>query len=220
MIVSRETSAMTPLSPQEFQRITGVSDHVLARLQSYAELLAKWQQKINLVGGATIADLWRRHMLDSAQLYPLSPAAAVIVDLGSGAGFPGLVLAAMADQQGDAHVHLIESDARKCAFLAEAARVMDVMSGITVYNDRIRAARPLAADVVTARALAPLDDLLGYAQPFLKPSTICLFPKGKTADDELTVAAKNWTMAVTEIPSLSDPSGTILKLEAVARRDH
>jgi len=214
---------MTPLTAQEFQRITGASGHVLARLQAYADLLVKWQAKINLIGGATVADLWRRHMLDSAQLVPLLPADATIVDLGSGAGFPGLVLAAMGDKEGGCHVRLIESDARKCAFLAEAARVMEAIGKVTIHNERIEAAAPIAAaaavDVVTARALAPLDELLGYAQPFLKPSTTCLFPKGKTADDELTVAAKNWTMTVTEIPSLSDPSGTILKLEAVARRD-
>lgn len=224
MNVSRETIDTPPLTPEEFQRIIGASDHVLARLQSYADLLAKWQAKINLVGAATMADLWRRHMLDSAQLSVHLPVDAVLVDLGSGAGFPGLVLAAMLDSGGSGHVHLIESDTRKCAFLAEAARVMDLASRITIHNERIEAVGPLAAqleaDVITARALSSLDDLLGYAQPFLKPSTICLFSKGKTVDDELTTAARNWTMTATKIPSMSDPSGTLLKLEAVVHRDH
>ncbi|MHA1598471.1 MAG: 16S rRNA (guanine(527)-N(7))-methyltransferase RsmG [Alphaproteobacteria bacterium] len=204
-----------PLTRQEFQKITGVSDAVMARLGAYAALLEKWQKKINLVGGGTVADLWRRHMLDSAQLAPLLPDGGVIVDMGSGAGFPGLVLAAMTDNE----VHLIESDTRKCAFLAEAARIMEVTPRVTLHNDRIEAVPPFAADVVTARALKSLDELLGYAQPFLKPSTTCLFPKGKTVDDELTLAANNWKMTATGIPSLSDPSGTILKLEAVSSRD-
>ncbi|MBT3237439.1 MAG: 16S rRNA (guanine(527)-N(7))-methyltransferase RsmG [Rhodospirillaceae bacterium] len=212
--------APPPLIAADFKQLTGVTDETLARLQAYADVLEKWQKKINLVGSKTLPDLWRRHMLDSAQLFahlPEGPDEMVIVDMGSGAGFPGLVLAAMSGV--DVSIHLIESDARKCAFLAEAARVMDVTPKTHIHADRIEAVEGLVADVVTARALTALGDLLGYAQPFLKPSTTCLFPKGKTADDELTLAANNWKMSTTEIPSLSDPSGTILKLEAVSARD-
>ncbi len=195
-----------------------VSRETVERLRAYAALLEKWQARINLVSAKTLPALWRRHMLDSAQLVPLLPAGArVVVDIGSGAGFPGLVLAAA----GVPEVHLIESDARKCAFLREAARAMGVPA--TVHNARIEAVAPFPADVVTARALAPLDKLLGYAEPFLaRPvdsgdSGECLFLKGRTADDELTLASKGWIMSVDRVPSLSDPDGLILRIREVRR---
>jgi len=197
---------------KQFQQATGVSGPVLKRLEAYLAVLEKWQRTINLVGKASLGDPWRRHMLDSAQLHPLLPADATVVDLGSGAGFPGLVLAIM----GDCHVHLIESDARKCAFLAEAARAAGA-DNVTLHNARAETMAPFAADVVTARAVAALDTLLGYAQPFLKPSTTCLFLKGEKAEQELTESLKNWTMTASQIQSQSDPSGTILKLNTVER---
>lgn len=202
----------TPLTPAAFATAADVSRETLARLEAYAALLVKWQARINLVGGATLADLWRRHMLDSAQLHRLLPAQArVLVDLGSGAGFPGLVLAAM----GVPEVHLIEADARKCAFLREAARVMGV--AVTVHNRRIAEVAPFAADVVTARALAPLRELLVLAAPFLGPDTMCLFLKGRGVEDELTEAAKDWTIHAEMIASLSDPLGSILRIGEVKR---
>lgn len=182
------------------------------RLAAYAALLRTWQARINLIGRATLDDLWRRHIADSAQLFQLlPPGTRVLVDLGSGAGFPGLVLAMM----GVPEVHLIESHARKAAFLREAARV--TATPVQVHARRIEQVPPLAADVVTARALAPLAALLDYAQPFLRPHTVCLFPKGRQADEELTAARKGWKMRAERIPSLTDPSGTILRLSEIAR---
>lgn len=195
-----------------FQAATGVSRETLERLQAYADLLVKWQARINLVGPDTIPSLWLRHFHDSAQLFPLLPQGIHrLVDMGSGAGFPGLVLAVM----GVPDVHLIESDARKCAFLREAARVSG--TPITVHNTRIEALAPLGAEVVTARALAPLDKLLAWAQPHLLPDGHCLFLKGRGHEDELTLASKEWNITVERVPSLSDPQAAILHLREVAR---
>lgn len=184
----------------------------LAKLVLYADLLEKWQKSINLVGPDTIPNLWRRHFLDSAQLFPLLPQNIHrLVDMGCGAGFPGLVLAVL----GVADVHLIESDARKCAFLREVARLTE--TPVTVHNARIEKVAPLGADVVTARALAPLDKLLGWAERHLLPGGHCLFLKGRAAEDELTQAAKEWNIATQRITSLSDSSGLVLHLEEVRR---
>lgn len=200
------------VGPKEFQAKSGVSRETLRRLAAYAELLVKWQARINLVGLETIPDLWSRHILDSAQLFPLIPSTARrLVDLGSGAGFPGLVLAVM----GAPDVHLVESDARKCAFLREAARVTGTM--VTVLNKRAEQIPPLNADVVTARALAPLAKLLDWAAPHLAPGGQCLFLKGRGADDELTATAKEWNIAVDRVPSLTDPAGLVLQLREVCR---
>lgn len=201
---------------KQFQEATGVSQQTLERLQAYADLLIKWQKKINLVGGNTIQDLWLRHMLDSAQLYPLLPEPECsIIDFGSGAGFPGLVLAIM----GGPTVTLVESDGRKCAFLAEAIRVTEIGPSARLENRRIEDVEPVRVDVVTSRALASLEKLLTFAEPFLGEGTICLFPKGKKADEELTETEKNWMMRVSKVQSQSDHSGAILKLESISRRD-
>lgn len=193
-----------------FQEATGVSRETLERLSAYHALLLKWQPKINLVGPATIADAWRRHFLDSAQLLPLLPQGARrIADLGSGAGFPGLALAAL----GVGDVHLIESDARKCAFLREAARAMSV--DVKVHNKRIEAVEALGVDVVTARALAPVTDLLRLGAPLLREGGEFLFLKGRNVEAELTEATKYWIMAVQRTPSRSDDEGSVLRLSAV-----
>jgi 16S rRNA (guanine527-N7)-methyltransferase len=200
------------MTPMEFQLLTDVSRETLARLETYATLLHKWQKAINLVSRDSLADLWRRHMLDSAQLFPLLPQTArILIDLGSGAGFPALVLAAL----GVPEVHLIESDARKCAFLREAARELGV--AVQIHNCRAEEMPVMAADVVTARALAPLSELLDLAERFVAPHTICLFLKGKGVDEELTRAGERWNMTLTRQSSASDPSGTILRLEHVHR---
>ncbi len=198
------------MGPDEFATTLGVSRETLERLTAYAELLVKWQARINLVGPDTLPELWRRHFLDSAQLFRLIPAGAKrLVDLGSGAGFPGLVLAVM----GAPDVHLVESDARKCAFLREAARITGTT--VTVVNRRIEQAPPLGADVVTARALAPLSRLLDWARPHLGEGAVCLFLKGRSCEDELTRASKDWNITLDRVPSLSDPSGIILYLKEV-----
>jgi 16S rRNA (guanine527-N7)-methyltransferase len=194
----------------------------MARLETYGALLIKWQAAINLVGRDTLPDLWRRHMLDSAQLAEWIPTAKVdrspitMIDLGSGAGFPGLVLAMMGADQGRRwDVHLAESDARKCAFLATVAR--ETGTDVKIHTARIEKLVPFAADIVTARALAPLDELLGYAEPFLGPQSECLFLKGATAADELTLARKSWNMAVERQPSRSGPAGSTLRIREISR---
>jgi len=194
--------------------LTGVSRETLARLESYAALLTKWQKRINLVGRESLRDLWRRHMLDSAQLVPLCPEGArSFVDIGSGAGFPGLVLAVM----GVPEMHLIEADARKCAFLGEAVRVTDSAASVRIHRGRVEDLDPWPVDVVVARAVAPLTRLLDCAGPFLRGGTVCLFPKGVGVEEELTRSRETWTMTVERFPSVSDPSGTILRLGSITR---
>jgi len=201
------------MTDEEFFSQIAVSRETADKLRLYAELLKKWQPKINLVGPATIPDLWRRHFLDSAQLFPHLPEGPVL-DVGSGAGFPGLVLAVMRGE-GAAPIHLIESDARKGAFLREAARL--TAAPAIVYTSRIEALKPFDISAVTARALAPVAVLLGLVEPFLTPSVQCLFLKGERLEDELTEASKDWKMTLDRIPSVSDPNGFILSLKEVRR---
>jgi 16S rRNA (guanine527-N7)-methyltransferase len=201
-----------PLGPQGLAERTGVSRETLERLQAYAALLASWSERINLVGPATLVDPWRRHFLDSAQLLPLiPPAARRVIDLGSGAGFPGLVLAVL----GVVGVELIEADRRKEAFLREAVRVTG--ADVIIRGCRIEAVPTAAADVVTARGCAPLERLLPLAQRFIGPDTQCLFLKGARAEEELTAAGKAWTMTVSRHPSVTDPGGVVLSLRQVMR---
>jgi 16S rRNA (guanine527-N7)-methyltransferase len=203
-----------PFGPEDFAAATNVSRETLDRLAAYEVLLRQWSARINLVAPSTLDDLWRRHFLDSAQLLPPIPAGArSLVDLGSGAGFPGLVLAIM----GVSEVELIEADARKCAFLREAARV--AAAPVTIRHARIDSLPARVVDVVTARGLAPLDRLLPLAERFIGPDTRCLFPKGKAAGQELTAAHKTWVMDAISQPSRSDPAGVILCLSRVRRRE-
>lgn len=176
-------------------------------------MLAKWQAKINLVSTASLEDLWRRHILDAAQLVALIPGRhRRLVDIGSGAGLPGLVLAIL----GCEDVMLIESDGRKCAFLQEAARVAGV--AVDIHHGRAEdAPRDQPAAVVTARALAPLPKLLDLAHPLALSGASYLFLKGKTVERELTAAQKSWTLRVERFPSITDPSGTVLRLTEIAR---
>lgn len=206
----------TPLSPSDFQDITGVPGEALARLETYVALLEKWQSKVNLVGSGSLGDVWRRHILDSAQIGPhLPPPPRVLVDIGSGAGFPGLVLAIVAGEDGP-EIHLVESNQRKCVFLREVVRATGTKAA--VHNCRIENFHDLAADVVTARGVAPLEKLLEYANPVLKKDGQCFFLKGKNWREELTKSKKNWIIRESHIQSLSDSSGVILKLEALSRR--
>lgn len=201
-----------PLSPSGFAEIVPVSRETLSRLEVYMALLREWSIRINLVGRGSLADPWRRHILDSAQLFALIPASArSLVDLGSGAGLPGLVLAIL----GVPEVELVEADARKCAFLREAVRVTQTAAAIR--QSRIENLAPHPVDVVTARALAPLDHLLGLASPFLGPESVCLFPKGERAAEELTLARKGWTISASLEPSRSDPRGVVLRVQQAVR---
>ena len=181
------------------------------RLRDYLALLIRWNTRINLVARAEPELLWQRHVLDSAQLFPLLPSEpGPLVDLGSGAGFPGLVLGLLSGRE----THLVEADRRKCAFLQEAARSLG-LSAVTIHPTRIEAAQLPPALVLTARALAPLPILLGHAQRLLAPGGIALFPKGRTATEELTAAAADWTMRTERFPSRTDPDSTILRLSEI-----
>lgn len=197
-------------------RALDVSRETLDRLRAYASLLVKWNARINLISPDSIPNLWSRHIADSAQIFGLIPRNAPnLLDVGSGAGFPGLVLAIL----GVRNVHLVESDQRKVAFMREAARAAAVE--VTLHSERIEKLQPFTASVVTARALAPLERLLDWTAPFRGPDTLCLFLKGQAVEGELTEAHKQWTMVVDRRPSLTDPSGTILALREVRRvRDH
>ena len=200
------------MTPEDVAAACGLSDDSLEKLRLYAALLLKWQKKINLIGPSTIVDVWQRHFFDSAQVFSLlPPQTRTLVDLGSGAGFPGLVLALL----GVPDVHLIESDSRKAAFLRETARQIE--TPVTIHTQRIEAVPPFAADVVTARALAPLNTFLAWAAPFCREQGQCLFLKGKKCDEELILAAKEWKMQTEKIVSRSDPSGVIIRIKGVSR---
>jgi 16S rRNA (guanine527-N7)-methyltransferase len=202
----------SPYGPEAFQHDTSVSRETLDRLRAYADLLAAWNKKINLVGKSTESDVWHRHMLDSAQLFPLlPPGAQALVDLGAGAGFPGLVLAIM----GVPEVHLVESDQRKCAFLREAARIAG--AAVTIHAKRAEDLGAFRADVITARALAPIGELLAWSEPFIAEGTRCIFPKGQNVEVELTDAYKRWRITVDRRPSRTDPRGTIVCISEVRR---
>ncbi len=212
-----------PMTPEEFLQALqaldpDVSRETIGRLEAYAALLRKWQKAINLVSNATLDDLWRRHFLDSAQLLPLLAPANVgdggITDLGSGAGFPGLVLAILSDRP----VHLIESDQRKAAFLGEAARATGCADRVKIHAGRIEGTKPWTARTVTARALAELDQLLAWAAPFVGEDTVLLFPKGARADEELTAAERVWKMVTERRRSITDSTGLILRLSHLEKR--
>lgn len=198
--------------------IASVSRETTETLRRFVALVEHWNRRINLLSRREAGDIWTRHVLDSAQLAFLAPPnARTWLDLGSGAGFPGLVCAAMArDLHRPTAFTLVEADARKYAFLREAARSMHLP--ITILNTRIEHLRLPPQDVVSARALAPLDRLLGYAHPFCHCGTRLLFPKGRQADSELTLARRSWHSRVVRVPSRSDPEATIFQLSEVRPR--
>jgi 16S rRNA (guanine527-N7)-methyltransferase len=193
-----------------------VSRESLERLTIMVELLKKWQSRINLVGPGTIDDIWRRHICDSLQLIPLLPPGTLTVaDLGSGAGFPGLVLALAAP----VHVHLFESNTKKASFLAEVIRSTGCKA--TVHTRRLEVSETETflprVNLVTSRALAPLPLLLSYAKPFLGPGVSALFLKGQDVDAELTAATKSWRILLTIHRSMTDSRGVILHVKEANR---
>ena len=192
------------------ERIVDVSRETWARLERLVAALDRWQKTVNLVAPATLPEVWTRHIADSTQLVACAPGQPKTwVDLGSGAGFPGLVVAAMLDE---CAVHLVESTAKKAAFLREAARAMGV--AVTIHATRAeQAVAALHADVVSARALAPLVDLLGLTEPLLKSGAIGLFPKGREAAHELTRAQECWRFTASLRPSLTDPEARIVRID-------
>lgn len=195
---------------------TGCSQTVVRKLDRYVLLLEEWQKKMNLVASSTLPVVWSRHVWDSAQLANfLKPTDKTILDLGSGAGFPALVLACLNEKT---HFFLIESDKKKCAFL-QAVTEANHLQNVTVINDRIENTASFQTDVITARALAPLDKLIKYALPFMAIHTRCLFMKGKKADEELAAAQKKFLFAVEKCPSLTSGEGRILILSKVRKND-
>ena len=190
-----------------------VSRETLDRLELYAELLRKWQKTINLVANSTLPELWSRHILDSAQLMEAVPASArKWLDLGSGGGFPGLVCATIAaETQPDLRLTLVEADLRKAAFLRETARQLGIV--VSVASRRIEDMPKQNADVVSARALAPLPALCGYAHSHLAPGGVALFQKGARHTEELELARQYWHMDVQIIPSITDADAVILRIE-------
>jgi len=203
-------------SPEELAERFNVSRESLDRLRKYCDLLATWQKRINLVGRSTTEEIWLRHIADALQLIALfDKPLPRIADLGSGAGIPGLILAIARPLE----AHLFESHLKKAAFLREAARMTGAAAH--VHAIRIEAASALAptikADVVTARALAPLPKLLAYAQPFLEQGAVGLFHKGQDVDVELSEAAKPWRVNVIKHPSMTDSRGCILEVRGAHR---
>jgi 16S rRNA (guanine527-N7)-methyltransferase len=187
-----------------------VSRETHGQLEALVDTLVRWQKAINLVGKATIEDVWTRHVLDSAQLAPLiPPEAATLADLGSGGGFPGLVLAAL---RPELDATLIEVDARKAAFLGEAGRRMGLKKPPRVVIGRIEEVPEAKADVVTARALAPLGQLLVWADRHRADTAICLFHKGKGWQSELTEATKDWDITCQPLSSKTDRDAVILRI--------
>ena len=191
--------------------LTPVSRETLDRLDRFVALLLTWQRRINLIAPSTAPRIWTRHIADSLQLLVLAPQARLWVDLGSGGGFPGLVIACALAGQAGTQVHLVEANAKKAAFLREAARVTG--APVLVHGERIDAflrKAPVGADVVTARALAPLAVLLDYAYPLLKSGACGLFPKGQDVESELTEAAKYWRIQASLALSRTDPNARIV----------
>jgi 16S rRNA (guanine527-N7)-methyltransferase len=198
--------------------LTPVSRETLERLDRFVAVLLEWQQRMNLIASSTEPTLWTRHVADSLQLLALAPHARIWVDLGSGAGFPGLVIACALPDRPGAHVHLVERSTKKAAFLREAIRATNApaeVHAVRLEDFVENLAAPV--DVVTARALAPLAGLLTATYPLLKTGTLGLFPKGQDVDAELTEAAKCWSIQSSLAPSLTDPKAKIVCVTGIER---
>jgi 16S rRNA (guanine527-N7)-methyltransferase len=194
-----------------------VSRETAARLDRFVGLLLEWQAKTNLIASSTVAEIWTRHVADSLQLLALAPQAKVWVDFGTGAGFPGLVIACALADESDATVYLVESNQKKAAFLREAVRLTGATAKVQarrieefVIADRV--------DVVTARALAPLKNVLALAETLLKTGAVGLFLKGQDVEAELTEASKYWTIAATLVPSKTSQAGRVVVIRKAQRR--
>ena len=192
-----------------------VSRETLAVLEAYVGLLLRWNRTINLISRRDEAVIWDRHIADCLALQPLLPEYfSHAIDLGSGGGLPGIVLAICTGKP----FHLVESDQRKATFLREVVRTLALP--VTVHAVRIEVAQIPPAPVITARALAPLTALLGLSERLLAPNGICIFPKGRTVDEELTTAASEWHMKVEPVSSPTDPAARFLRISEIQRVGH
>ena len=205
---------MTVRTREDFQTRTGASDARMAELDRFRDMLTETNAVMNLVGPDTLPDFWSRHAWDSAQLLEMEPEARTWADLGAGAGFPGLILAILLKANPDAHVWLIDSLGKRCRFLQEAVEGLSLRA--TVINGRAEEQR-VKVDVVTARALAPMERLLGYAQPYLQRGAQGLFLKGEKAEAELIEARKVWQFDSDLSVSRSDPRGRIVSVRSLRR---
>ena len=197
-----------------FQVKTGADDQQLADLQAFRERLTEANAVMNLVGPDSLPDFWNRHAWDSAQLLNFAPDALTWADLGAGAGFPGVVLTILLKGRPDAHVWLIDSLGKRCRFLQEIVDALDLPA--TVLNGRAEA-QSVTCDIVTARAVAPMERLLGYAQPYFERGAQGLFLKGEKAESELIEARKSWHFDAELAPSQSDPRGRIVSIRSLRR---
>lgn len=202
------------MTPSEFQALRDATPAQMADLGTLIERLTAANAVMNLIGPDTLPDVWNRHIFDSAQLLDLAPDAATWADLGAGAGFPGLVLAILLKDRADSHVWLIDSLGKRCRFLQEIVDALSLRA--TVVNGRAEEQR-IKVDVVTARALAPMDRLLGYAQPYLQRGAQGLFLKGEKAEAELIDARKVWQFDSDLSVSRSDPRGRIVSVRSLRR---
>lgn len=220
--MSRSSSPATPRAPEPFAdgeafaAAFAVSRETVARLRIYEALLRRWQRAVNLVAPATLDTLWQRHFADSAQLLALAPAARHWLDLGSGAGFPGMVIAILLANHNGVMVRLVESNARKCAFLADVAAATGAPVDILCQRaERLPAAGLPPPDVITARALAPLDRLLDLSAPLFGPHTRGLFLKGRQAAVEVEAARRRWRFDAVLHASRTEPDSAVVELTAL-----
>ena len=204
-----QTGDLTIADAASFAKATGASPTAMEELERYRSYLEDWNQRINLVGPATLPVFWSRHAWDSAQLLTLAPNALQWADLGTGAGLPGIVLAILGKDRPGFHVHLVESMAKRCRFLQEVAQGMTLPA--TVHQARAEDLS-LSVDIVTARACAPMSRLFGYAQPYFERGATGLFLKGQDVASDLAEATRYWDFDAQILQSLSDPRGQIVRV--------
>lgn len=211
--MSLEPGAHLDLSRDRLQKL-GVSRETFEDLERYVALLRQWQKRINLISPNTLSEIWERHIVDSVQIFALRPNARIWLDLGSGGGLPGIVIAILAKHRGSGRVHLVESNQKKAAFLRHVAQEIALPAEIHARRIEDCIADIELPEIVTARALASLDTLIGYTNLLLKRGTIGIFPKGRDHQEELTEALRNWQFSYTLHPSVTDPKARIIEVSA------
>ncbi|EDQ06336.1 Ribosomal RNA small subunit methyltransferase G [Sulfitobacter indolifex] len=195
--------------------VKDVSRETLQKLEAFAELVRKWNPKINLVSKSSLDDLWDRHILDSVQVFRLVEQGGNWVDIGSGGGFPGIVIAILNQKEQKFRVRLVESDQRKCAFLRTAIRELGLTA--TVDNERIENAQNLEADILSARALSDLSQLLAYAEMHLKPGGVAIFPKGQNWQQEVEETQHLWSYQFEAVTSKTNSAAAVLMIKDITR---
>lgn len=207
-------AAAEAYGPSDFAEAFGASEQQISDLRRFETMVAETNEVMNLVGPATLATFWNRHVLDSAQLLRLAPEARIWADLGAGAGFPGVVLAILLKGAARARVHLVDSLAKRCRFLDQVVAALELPA--EVHNARAETLK-LRVDVVTARACAPMDKLLGFAEPYFARGARGLFLKGASVEQELKDARRSWSFDAELLPSASDPRGRIVSIRRLSR---